>query len=146
MARKSQDRRRIEFRLDEISDRLSILETEVEQLKSERMDLINAARVLDKLSGATDSSPIDSDGNEDVDQTDFGGVQNATDVPRTIGDMAMNLLCDAGEVGLTSTEILEAIRGRWLPSLMRTSLSPPLSRLKEKGEIKLVEDKWIIDF
>jgi len=60
----------------------------------------------------------------------------------TIGQMALVLLAQAGEEGLTSNEILERIRQRWMNDLARTSLSPPLSRLKKKEEIILDGEHW----
>lgn len=137
MARKSTDWRRIETRRAEIAQRLSSLETEFEKLRAEDFELATAEAVLKRLSGIAESQAIlddDNDNENEVAETSNGDL--------TIGDMAMVVLREAGEPGLTSNEVLEAVRKRWLPTLMRTSLSPPLSRLKTKGEIVLVDDRW----
>jgi hypothetical protein len=60
----------------------------------------------------------------------------------TVGELALAVLKEAGDKGFTSTEILEILRESTLPKLLRTSLSPPLSRLKTKGVIELVGDRW----
>lgn len=142
MARKSQDLKRIETRRSDIADRMSVLETELEKLRSEDLDLAIAARVLERLAIAQAlDSPLEAPV-EDWEKTD---VQADASIERTltIGDMALKVLEEAPE-GLTSNDILEALRARWLPALMRTSLSPPLSRLKHRERIRLDGDRWKI--
>jgi hypothetical protein len=109
-------------------------------LKSERFDLENAARVLDKLSGST---TLETGNSDDPDSGPRSGKDGDPSQPKvTIGEMALSVLSEAGPAGLTSNDVLEKIREKWLPALMRTSLSPPLSRLKERGDITLENDKW----
>ena len=141
MARKSQDRRRVDARLEQIDERLFELEAELEVLKSERIDLENAARVLDKLSGLGSTAENAEPSGNRLDQEQDADIS----VPRlTIGELALIVLREAGAIGLTSSDVLEKIREKWMPDLMRTSLSPPLSRLKERGEITLEHDRWRI--
>lgn len=67
-----------------------------------------------------------------VSESDAGN--DTADKPATIGDMALEILKDF-PMGLTANNILLEIQQRWKPDLVRTSLSPPLSRLKEKEEL-----------
>lgn len=50
--------------------------------------------------------------------------------------------CIAVDEGLTANQILEIIHSRWMPELRRSSLSPPLSRLKHLGMVKLEDQLW----
>ena len=133
MARQSPDRKRIKQRREQIAALMADHETKLEQLRSEDLDLAIAERVLDRL--LTEPETVNertiADPAPDKQQADI-----------TIGDMAVILLREAGDAGLHSNEILAAVRERWLPTLMRTSLSPPLSRLKAKGTIEQVDDRW----
>lgn len=61
--------------------------------------------------------------------------------PQTVADMAVEILKEHPE-GLTANQILEIIHSRWMPELMRSSLSPPLSRLKHMGMVKLEDQLW----
>lgn len=126
MARRTQDLRRIEAREAELLARLKADQAELEELRVAR-------RVLSRLAGS------------DEDEGTADGDETATGENRTIGDLAFALLYHAkarGLEGLTSNEILELLRAEKLPDLMRTSLSPPLSRLKKRGKIEQVGDLW----
>lgn len=46
--------------------------------------------------------------------------------------------------GLPASSILEKLKGDVLPQLVRTSLSPQLSRLKQEGRIEYIDKKWKI--
>lgn len=61
--------------------------------------------------------------------------------PKTVGDMALAILREHPR-GLPAADILRNIQELWMPNLMRSSLSPPLSRLKERGEIILEGEIW----
>jgi len=151
MARKSTDLKRIEARRDEIADRMSILETELEKLRYEDSELESAQKVLERLA-AIEMAAAHVTVTPDADNPDNLGVMgescgfysrpDAPGTPPTIGDMALQVLMQSGPQGASSNDILEEIRKRWLPTLMRTSLSPPLSRLKAKSIIHLVGDRW----
>lgn len=69
-------------------------------------------------------------------------VENSSK-PKTVADMALVILSETPD-GLTANEILDIIRKRWMPDLARTSLSPPLSRLKAMGKIRLQGQHWIL--
>lgn len=149
MARKSTDLKRIKTRLDEIADRMGIIETELEKLRFEASELQSAQKVLQRLAANDLAVPRDAVElpDEDVNTLDAGSLSirpEAPGTPATIGDMALAILTESGTQGLTSNDILEEIRKRWLPTLMRTSLSPPLSRLKAKNAIHLDGDRWKI--
>lgn len=61
----------------------------------------------------------------------------------TIKDMARAVLSpDKARDGMTSAEILTAIKAAFDREIDRTSLSPQLSRLKTDGEVGLVGEKW----
>jgi hypothetical protein len=122
MARRSREVRRIEAREAELLARLKADRAELEELRVAR-------RVLDRLSGDDDPDLEDSEGSPGA----------------TIGELAFEILYEAkrqGLEGLTSNDLLELIREHSLPDLMRTSLSPPLSRLKKRGLIEQVGDLW----
>ena len=108
-----------------------------------------ARQVLEELSGIPPTGPPDPDPPL-VD--DFPDLPPATDdqiaeqvqefTDMTIGDMAVQVLTSAPPEGLTSNQILDAIRTKMMPNLQRTSLSPPLTRLKRRGVIDLVGEQW----
>jgi len=60
----------------------------------------------------------------------------------TVGEAALLILREAGPEGMTSGDILSAVRVKYFPDLARTSLSPPLSRLKARGQVELEGDRW----
>lgn len=60
--------------------------------------------------------------------------------PKTIQEMVLQLLDEAHPKGLSALEILDEIQRRWRPDLVRTSLSPQLSRLQPK--ITHTNGKW----
>lgn len=70
-------------------------------------------------------------------------VKTVTVLPpaMTIKDMARDVLADA-EKGMTSAEILAAIKAKHGREIDRTSLSPQLSRLKESGDLLLYGERW----
>ncbi len=141
MARKSAEMRRLDAREEELTLRIGIKETELRADKLELEEIQVARRVLSRLAGSEDRAEAEPEAavadNGDTPPDELVDGQNLT-----IGQMALVLLEQAGEQGLTSNEILELIRQRWLPSLARTSLSPPLSRLKKKEEIILEGEHW----
>jgi hypothetical protein len=142
MARKSQDLKRLEAKDQELAARMEALAAELQAVQAQREDINTARRVLEELSGIPPAEPLfpPDDGNGDNDPP-VAGVLASPDA--TIGDMALALLRE-DPAGLTSGEILESIQSRWMPGLARTSLSPPLSRLKQRGVIKLVGDRWML--
>ena len=145
MARKSQDHRRVEFLRKAIAERLAALESEMTALRSEDCELETTERVLVRLSASTADQPASDDLDASLDTSTEGEVDVMPDGQSlTIGDMALLVLSENRTTGLTSNEILEAIRARWLPDLMRTSLSPPLSRLKKKLTIRLDDEQWLL--
>jgi len=61
----------------------------------------------------------------------------------TIKEMAKTVLsADVAKDGMTSHEILAAIKQEFDRDIDRTSLSPQLSRLKADDEVVLVGDNW----
>ena len=151
MGRKSLDQRRIGKRRRVIADITSALEAELELLRSEDLELAIAERVLGNLSGGTigDSSQgmgelDDNSEEEEAEEIELPRQPSRSSINqiKTVGEMALELLIETAPKGMTSTEVLNAIRQRWVPTLMRTSLSPPLSRLKARGAIKLDGDYW----
>jgi len=146
MARKSQDLKRVEARDNELAAQIEQLERELEVLRDERKKVQTAREVLEELSGIP---PQETEGNAAADFPDLPPVtpeQTLADVQEfadlTVGDMALAVLKDGPPDGCTSSQILEAIHARWTPNLQRSSLSPPLSRLKKKGAIDLVGERW----
>src|SRR6185436_5481931 len=63
----------------------------------------------------------------------------------TIKDLVRKALTEQFEFGATANELLEFFSHAWGRSdIVRTSLSPQLSRLKQQGEIILDGQKWKI--
>jgi hypothetical protein len=134
MGRKSLERRRIEVRLAEIISRLEEVEAERDALHREADELRTADIVLMRLAGEKN----------EIGPEEAAEVSPAFGDDMTIADMTLVILYEAGSSGLTSSEVLDQLRKRWLPNLMRTSLSPPLSRLKSRNVIELIDDRWRI--
>ncbi len=63
----------------------------------------------------------------------------------TIKQMIVRLLEEEYPGGLTALEVLDQIQRRWKPTLMRTSLSPQLSRLSRGSIITNVNGKWFLE-
>ena len=122
MARKSQEWRKLEAREAELAARVQADQKELDEIRIAR-------RVLARMSGV--------DGDDDDPQDAPAEGSNLT-----IGELALSLIRDAGEEGMTSNTILERLQNGPAPSLVRTSLSPPLSRLKKKGIIRLDGEHW----
>lgn len=72
---------------------------------------------------------------------DIRNIETKSKRPKTVGDMALEVLKKAPN-GLKASEILERIQKTWIPDLARTSLSPPLSRLKKQGLVKYNNGFW----
>ena len=72
---------------------------------------------------------------------DIDGKDTSTR-PQTIGDMVLAILTEYAPLGISAADILSEIHKRWMPDLVRSSLSPPLSRLKERGEVILEDGAW----
>jgi hypothetical protein len=132
MARKTQDMRKLEAREAELTNRIAADQAELEEIRVAR-------KVLGRLAGEEKTEPETPSEEETEPSVDIGGGVDAS-----VGDLALMLLRQAAQKGMTSGEILDAIHAKWLPGLARTSLSPPLSRLKKKSVIKLVGDRWMI--
>lgn len=64
--------------------------------------------------------------------------------PGTIKEMVLAVLKEADPSPLTALEILDRIQRKWMPLLVRTSLSPQLTRLKRAGEILSVRGAWTL--
>lgn len=62
--------------------------------------------------------------------------------PRTVADMALELLYQAHPQPLKALDILTKIQELWEPGLARTSLSPPLSRLKHRKWVDVRDNYW----
>ncbi|MCF8496539.1 MAG: hypothetical protein K9G62_07730 [Alphaproteobacteria bacterium] len=105
---------------------LKTLEKRIARERREHEELCTAIGVMQRFGVQIDESPMP--------------VPNGS--PTTIGDMALVVLKGHSE-GLTASSILTEIQERWKPDLARTSLSPPLSRLKEKKEIEYVESSGV---
>jgi hypothetical protein len=125
----------MEETIELLDRRIIALEKEVEFTRAERDEVRTAHKVSVRLWLASNVS-------------DEGTVDEApsTILPEgkglTVGQAALVILHEAGPEGMTSGDILDAVRSRFFPDLARTSLSPPLSRLKARGETELVGDRW----
>jgi hypothetical protein len=61
---------------------------------------------------------------------------------KTIKEAVLEVLRGAPEHGLTANEILNRLQKVYDPEIVRTSLSPQLSRLKEAGKITSDRPYW----
>lgn len=61
----------------------------------------------------------------------------------TIKEMVVTILSEA-ESALEAETILDEINKRWNKGLIRTSLSPQLSRLKQSGMLSYAGKKWML--
>lgn len=64
--------------------------------------------------------------------------------PKTIKQQIRTVLEEIQPDGLSAQGILQAIRGRWIPGLERTSLSPQLSRLRKERVIFNRNGVWYL--
>jgi hypothetical protein len=76
----------------------------------------------------------------------WAALESETGVPAqkqspTIKDMVRQILLGRPD-GLRAKELLREIQDRFGVTIERTSLSPQLSRLRESGEITLVNGRW----
>lgn len=111
----------VKWKIERYSSKIKLLSDELKELET-------ALSVLSKYGFVENmDNPIDS-----------------STPPKTIADMALKLL-EENPKGLTANEILDNIQRKWMPTLARTSLSPPLSRLKHLGKVKLDGQHWILE-
>ena len=71
------------------------------------------------------------------------GSDGQVQATRTIKDMIRDVLKSMPN-GLTSTEILSKIDESFGRQIERTSLSPQLSRMKDDGEVTLIDNLWFL--
>jgi hypothetical protein len=99
-------------------------------LKKELADLEAAERVY-RQSGASGETPMLP--------FQMGGPVNRP----TIKEGVIQLLQEAAPMGLTALEILDRLNRRWWRGeLMRTSLSPQITRLKREGKVVSERGTW----
>ncbi|WKL57899.1 hypothetical protein Q1W73_02655 [Asticcacaulis sp. ZE23SCel15] len=61
----------------------------------------------------------------------------------TIKEMILTVLAESN-YGLDAQAILKEINDRWKKDLVRSSLSPQLSRLKQSGHLIYANQKWLL--
>jgi hypothetical protein len=71
------------------------------------------------------------------------GVTRKASPPQTIKEAALDVLQDHPK-GLIALDILAKINERFSPSLIRTSLSPQLSRLRQDGKLEYHDGIWLL--
>lgn len=69
-------------------------------------------------------------------------IKEARNAP-TIKEQILSVLADEVD-GVRSNEILDVIKKKYGTNLLRESLSPQLSRLKDEGKITLTGRKWFL--
>tara|TARA_R110002094_G_scaffold210256_1_gene180633 strand:- start:69 stop:554 length:486 start_codon:yes stop_codon:yes gene_type:complete len=110
---------------DFMTNRESDIKAQIKALRGELADLKLAKSALDSSESATSTN------------------KSATANTKTIKEMVRDVLKSA-HTGLTSTEILTEINTPPDQHVERTSLSPQLSRMKEQGEVKLIDNMWFL--
>lgn len=109
---------------DFIASRETAIKEQIKALRLELTELKAAKNAMDSATSAIDSP-----------STQTGA--------KTIKDMIREIM-KSSETGLTSTEILAKIGSSFNRQLERTSLSPQLSRMKDDGEVLLVDNSWVL--
>jgi hypothetical protein len=70
---------------------------------------------------------------------------SSKEITKKLGKTSQDMILEVLEnqpAGLSALDILAEINRRWLPDLPRTSLSPQISRLGQKGKVKQVNGLW----
>lgn len=126
-----------------MTDFLSYLRARKSQLKQEILELEAAERIFLE-SGAKRQS-----GGGIFASVTASQSSTSSPVPKHPGAMTIKqqvkvVLEDASPEGLSAQEILRQIKKRWTPSLVRTSLSPQLSRLRKERVIFNHNNVWYL--
>ena len=74
---------------------------------------------------------------------EYGLDVDEDDDPTIVSDMVLIILKEHKD-GLHSAKILTEIQSRWKPEIVRTSLSPILTRLKTRSEVEFNDGIWRI--
>ena len=106
-----------------LSTALEKLRVESDDIRAQLAAINNQIRALQQIGVGTDLLPTSV-------------------IPQTVGDMVLQVLFNSYPHGHKANDILSKIREQWIPTLARTSLSPPLSRLKNKQLVELTDGKW----
>lgn len=107
--------------------------------KSEILNNIKVLRrELSEIRAMEQALTIQSDDLKNSKNPEFGSNQSLT-----FQDMIMLILKNTPE-GATANELLEMIDRRFNKKIMRSSISPQLSRLKQKGRVTLKDGIWTI--
>jgi hypothetical protein len=107
--------------------------------KSEILNNIKLLRrELSEIRAMEQALTIQSDGPKNSRNPELRSNQSLT-----FQDMIMLTLKSTPE-GATANELLEMIDGRFNKKIMRSSISPQLSRLKQKGKVTLKDGMWAI--
>jgi hypothetical protein len=140
------------------------LQNRLAALKVERFDAMRRAgepfaqemRLVEKMlavyEGEKGGSVEESNGRQ-IDQatgclfSDLGEEISLRGITKRLGkttqEMVIDILSDKPN-GLSALDILDEINRRWSLGLVRTSLSPQISRLKQKGKLRYSEGLWIL--
>lgn len=121
----------LETKLDKLRDQINGLELSYDALDAERNELQSALDVLKRFEVNENALPAES-----VRAASAGKrIVMPPNAPKNVSGMVIAVLSDSLTGKLTALEILADIQQRWLPHLMRTSLSPALSRMKVQGHL-----------
>ena len=116
--------------LDWIKSRKDTLRRELSELEAaERVYLKSGLRVI--------KHPTLPFGDELI-----NGASEFGERKKTIKEAVLDVLLTAPPYGLTANEILDRLQKIYDADLMRTSLSPQLSRLKQEGKIVSERPYW----
>lgn len=107
-------------------DEMEALEGRLNKVKGEYKELTKAIETLEKFS-----------------TSNHVRTSHFTKSNLTIMEMVVEIL-KKFPTGLSASNILELIHDRYDNELERTSLSPQLSRLKQRGELSYNNGKWLL--
>lgn len=117
---------------------------QIQRLQADLAEIDKAERLY-RASGATGAAPPKSEGLlfEVPEPSGVVELPHGNALKGTIKDRVLTILGKNPD-GLTSSQILNVLQISGLPSLMRESLSPQLSRLKGEEKIVLNHGLWSI--
>ncbi len=131
-----------------MADFLDVLRRRKMQLRKELNDVETAERVyLAAAARGEVTAGVPTETNDLLDRMVKQATKTMAEMrftPKNIQEMVLQILDESYPGGLTALEILDQIQRRWKPELMRTSLSPQLSRLRRGRSIKNDKHKWYL--
>jgi hypothetical protein len=110
------------------------------KLVEKMLEVYDEAKGSERISSGDRSNALNGDLFADP-QFGLSSKEITKKLGKTSQDMILEVL-EKHPAGLSALDILAEINRRWLPNLPRTSLSPQISRLGQKGKVNQVNSLW----